>query len=312
MTTHQAAHVAVLEAIRNAYAAMVCPTAFDKVRALDAAIELMKQAGEPMAWLVLDGRVWADAVYLTQGMAERMCQHRSDGSRAVPPLRHPDRGKPMSREPKFKKGDRVRLLVAQRHSDAGQVGTVLERSQNPFVQFDTPTRWECGVPSLGGGAGFCDCVNEDDLEALTASPQAAPEGFAFDALVVDACKAAYSACDMGSFPEQAVYPESDKRFIAAALRVALASPQVQGGECHHRWQPEIDLDGALYCSKCNATRDLLASGPSGVDGLIDLGEHGELRNATVRGVRVVCARADQVNGCTFLGVTAAQDQGEGK
>jgi hypothetical protein len=51
MTTHQAAHVAVLEAIRNAYAAMVCPTAFDKVRALDAAIELMKQAGEPVAKL---------------------------------------------------------------------------------------------------------------------------------------------------------------------------------------------------------------------------------------------------------------------
>jgi hypothetical protein len=46
MTTHQAAHVAVLEAIRDAYAAMVCPTAFDKVRALDAAIELMKQAGD--------------------------------------------------------------------------------------------------------------------------------------------------------------------------------------------------------------------------------------------------------------------------
>jgi hypothetical protein len=50
----------------------------------------------------------------------------------------------------------------------------------------------------------------------------------------------------------------------------------------------------------------LASGPSGVDGLIDLGEHGELRNATVRGARVVCARADQVNGCTFFGVTFAQ------
>jgi hypothetical protein len=55
----------------------------------------------------------------------------------------------------------------------------------------------------------------------------------------------------------------------------------------------------------------LASGPSGVDGLIDLGEHGELRNATVLGARVVCARADQVNGCTFFGVTFAQDQGEG-
>jgi hypothetical protein len=55
----------------------------------------------------------------------------------------------------------------------------------------------------------------------------------------------------------------------------------------------------------------LASGQSGVDGLIDLGEHGELRNATVLGARVVCARADQVNGCTFFGVTFAQDQGEG-
>lgn len=74
----------------------------------------------------------------------------------------------------------------------------------------------------------------DKAAALLATPQAASgtpdaaDGFAFDALVIDACKAAYSACDMGPFPEQAVDAASDKRFIGAALRFAL-KPQAASG-----------------------------------------------------------------------------------
>ena len=41
-----------------------------------------------------------------------------------------------------------------------------------------------------------------------------------DAEVEAACVAAYSACDMGSFPAMAVEPDSDRRIIRAALEAA--------------------------------------------------------------------------------------------
>lgn len=66
---------------------------------------------------------------------------------------------------KFKKGDRVRLMVDQDDSDAGQVGTVLSVSDFPWVEFDTPTRYEC--TAFGQGReGFCDCIVQRDLQLL--------------------------------------------------------------------------------------------------------------------------------------------------
>lgn len=41
-----------------------------------------------------------------------------------------------------------------------------------------------------------------------------------DAEVEAACVAAYSACDMGSFPAMAVEPDSDRRIIRAAIEAA--------------------------------------------------------------------------------------------
>jgi hypothetical protein len=57
----QAAHVAVLEEIRDAYAAMVCQTAWDKVRAIDAAIAALGAQREVVAFRFLQqfGGVYA-------------------------------------------------------------------------------------------------------------------------------------------------------------------------------------------------------------------------------------------------------------
>jgi hypothetical protein len=49
-----------------------------------------------------------------------------------------------------------------------------------------------------------------------------------DSVVMAACIAAYSACDMGPFPSMAVDPASDLRFVRAALEAALAA--ALGGE----------------------------------------------------------------------------------
>lgn len=81
---------------------------------------------------------------------------------------------------KFQKGDRVRVVAVEEddYCDVGQVGTVLEDSHCPWVEFDTPTRY--GPPVLGGSligykgsvrdevgrAGYCDCCEEAQLEAV--------------------------------------------------------------------------------------------------------------------------------------------------
>jgi len=105
-------------------------------------------------------------------------------------------------------------------------------------------------------------------------------------------------------------------------RAALASGP--SGVCHHRWQPEIDLDGALYCPKCNATRDRLASGPSGVDDALE--GHGGECIGWWRGGNFLFANPDDnvselmdegwqpvalIPPSTAFSLPGAQDQGEG-
>jgi len=102
----------------------------------------------------------------------------------------------MRRKPQFKIGDRVVLMTHGPHSSAktGQVGTVLENSDAPWVEFDTPTGWGFSVvvetldefldndgtipkhyadkgitdPMTAiGRAGYCDCVDQSWLQLFT-------------------------------------------------------------------------------------------------------------------------------------------------
>jgi hypothetical protein len=45
--------------------------------------------------------------------------------------------------------------------------------------------------------------------------------------------------------------------MRAALEAALASGP--SGECQHRWQPDADVEGAVYCPKCDVTRSARAA-----------------------------------------------------
>jgi hypothetical protein len=73
---------------------------------------------------------------------------------------------------KFKKGDRVIVVevTPAEDCDVGQVGTVLEDSPSPWVEFDTPTRYPyTGFTAEGevvGIAGYCDCLYEGLLLSL--------------------------------------------------------------------------------------------------------------------------------------------------
>lgn len=65
----------------------------------------------------------------------------------------------------FIKGKRVRMLRNDESVDAGQVGTLLEDSDGaPWVEFDEPVRFP--FPELGGKAGHCTPVVDDDLELI--------------------------------------------------------------------------------------------------------------------------------------------------
>jgi hypothetical protein len=75
---------------------------------------------------------------------------------------------------KFKVGDRVRVRYVESTdgADVGQLGTVLELSTQPWVVFDTPTRYESGVSYLEGArAGYMDCLYEDNLELIEQTPE---------------------------------------------------------------------------------------------------------------------------------------------
>lgn len=69
----------------------------------------------------------------------------------------------------FKRGDRVRVSshATGLDTDAGQVGTVLEDSDAPWICFDKPTRYP-GVPYPGlgtdGRRGYYDCISGSFLE----------------------------------------------------------------------------------------------------------------------------------------------------
>lgn len=73
---------------------------------------------------------------------------------------------------KFKVGDRVRQTSNKTDSKAGQIGTVLEDSDYPWVEFDTPTNYPLAVIGLSEKAGYCNCVSEIDLELLAPVLQA--------------------------------------------------------------------------------------------------------------------------------------------
>jgi len=47
------------------------------------------------------------------------------------------------------------------------------------------------------------------------------------------------------------------RMLADELEAALASGP--SGECQHRWQPDADVEGAVYCPKCDVTRSARAA-----------------------------------------------------
>lgn len=72
--------------------------------------------------------------------------------------------------PRFAVGDRVQVVRVDScdSCDPGQIGTVLDHSYAPWVRFDTPTRYPHAVMHVPGGpAGYCDCLNEDQLVRVT-------------------------------------------------------------------------------------------------------------------------------------------------
>lgn len=88
----------------------------------------------------------------------------------------------MKERTKFKIGDRVRVISSDssEHTDVGQVGTILESSYLPWIEFDSPTRYKKLIQakmcigrksndpdSIVGKAGYCDCVNQDYLELVS-------------------------------------------------------------------------------------------------------------------------------------------------
>ena len=78
--------------------------------------------------------------------------------------------------PKFKVGDRVRVIAVDSISDCdvGQTGTVRNLDDCPWVHFDTPTRFECEVKPFGIPAFFADIPNEDHLELIDSNEGATP------------------------------------------------------------------------------------------------------------------------------------------
>lgn len=75
-----------------------------------------------------------------------------------------------------------------------------------------------------GGEQCPDCDNLDRHVAPQPSDPAEGDARAIDEGQVErSCQAAYSACDMGNFPNEAIYPDSDRLFVRAALE-ALSTP----------------------------------------------------------------------------------------
>ena len=68
---------------------------------------------------------------------------------------------------KFKVGDRVRVLVDTTDVKQGQRGTVREESSNPWIHFDTETKYDGEVNLLNIPAGYADCPWEGFLELIT-------------------------------------------------------------------------------------------------------------------------------------------------
>lgn len=76
--------------------------------------------------------------------------------------------------PKLKVGDRVRVVRLSPGTDAkiGQIGTVREASNAPWIHFDEETGYALPIEELGIPAGFADCVSAEDLELVE---ETAPE-----------------------------------------------------------------------------------------------------------------------------------------
>ena len=67
------------------------------------------------------------------------------------------------------------------------------------------------------------------------------------AMVERACAAAYNACDMGLFPQEAVLPDSDRRFVRAALAASGLAECVEA--CPHCGvgAQAVARRGELFC-----------------------------------------------------------------
>lgn len=75
---------------------------------------------------------------------------------------------------KFKIGDRVRVIATDDTDccDVGQIGKVLDLSDVPVIQFETPTRWNRQIELSDGSlakAGYCDVLHQSQLEFVTDS-----------------------------------------------------------------------------------------------------------------------------------------------
>ena len=74
-------------------------------------------------------------------------------------------------DPKFKPGDRVRVLRRSGRTSAekGAVGTLLEADWDPWIRFDKPTGFGAATRSRhpdGWEPGYMDCLPEYDLELI--------------------------------------------------------------------------------------------------------------------------------------------------
>lgn len=103
---------------------------------------------------------------------------------------------------------------------------------------------QCGQAnaSWAGACGRCGI----NMAFHTAAPHPTPapaSGEVTEALVEICCKEAYSACDMGPWPDMAAVPASDRRFVRAALEAAARARQ---GECscpqHGDWIAADDVN----------------------------------------------------------------------
>lgn len=106
--------------------------------------------------------------------------------------------------PKFKVGDRVVLSRPDEGSDtnAGQIGTVAESSDFPWVNFDEPTRYVLGewyegstIASLGIPDGHADCMADHRLDYfIEKKPKTIPNIQSFALRVIESGLLDAEAC----------------------------------------------------------------------------------------------------------------------